>query len=90
MLKVFNWIYGRLFRVLVDEIPEVTIRYIDDIQAARASAEALDNPYELFRAVPAKAVIFTDGKSSVLVLFCHHMVFDGGSGVLFGWEIFVR
>ena len=81
---------GALLRVMTDELPLVTIETIDDIHAARGLAEALDKPYDLSGGLPVSAVIYTDGKDSVLVLLCHHIMFDGGSDVLFGRELFAR
>ena len=81
---------GRLIRVLSDDLPEITIVQTDDIREARKSAESLDRPYDLSLGIPVRAVIYTDGKSSVLALLYHHIMFDGGSDVLFGRELLAR
>ncbi len=92
--EAFHSVYrekdGRLLRVLVDEIPEITVCQISDIQAARSMAEAQDKTYDLSAGIPASAVIYTDTKQCLLVLFYHHIMFDGGSDILFGKELFAR
>ncbi len=92
--EAFHSVYrekdGRLMRVLVDELPSVTIEKTDDLSAVRELAEALDKPYDLSGGIPVRAVIYTDGTSSVLALLYHHIMFDGGSDVLFGNELFAR
>ncbi len=81
---------GILMRVLVDELPQITITQVDDINAAHGLAEELDKPYDLSAGIPVSAVIYTDGQSCLLALLYHHIMFDGGSDVLFGRELFAR
>ncbi len=92
--EAFHSVYrerdGALLRVLTDEMPSVAVRQIDDISAVRELAEKLDKPYDLSGGIPVSAVIYTDGLSCVLALFYHHIMFDGGSDVLFGKELFAR
>ena len=92
--EAFHSVYrekdGALLRVLTDEIPSVDVRQIEDISAVRELAEEIDKPYDLSGGIPVSAVIFTDGQSCVLALFYHHIMFDGGSDLLFGKELFER
>ena len=81
---------GALLRVVTDGLPPVTIEQTDDLNALQTLAEAFDKPYDLSAGIPVSAVIYTDGKSSVLALLYHHIMFDGGSDVLFGRELFAR
>lgn len=81
---------GKLFRVVVDELPSVSIEHINDISTVRELAEKLDKSYDLSDGIPVSAVIYTDGQSCVLALLYHHIMFDGGSDVLFGNELFAR
>ena len=77
-------------RVLVDEIPSVTIEQTDDINSVPALAEALDKTYDLSDGIPVSAVVYTDGEKSVLALLYHHIMFDGGSDVIFSRELLAR
>ena len=92
--EAFHSVYrekdGRLMRVLVDEIPSVTIQQTDDISSVKELAEALDKTYDLSGGIPVSAVVFTDGEKSVLALLYHHIMFDGGSDVIFSRELIAR
>ncbi len=92
--EAFHSVYrekdGKLIRMIVDEIPSVTIQHTDDIKAVRELSDALDKTYDLSGGIPVSAIIYTDEKSCVLALFYHHIMFDGGSDVLFGRELFAR
>ncbi len=92
--EAFHSVYreknGTLMRVLVDEMPSVTIQQVEDLKAARETAETLDHDYDLSEGIPVCAVIYTDGKGCLLALVYHHIMFDGGSDVLFGRELFAR
>ncbi len=92
--EAFHSVYreknGRLIRVLVDEIPSVTIEQTDDINSVPALAEALDKTYDLSGGIPVSAVVYTDGEKSVLALLYHHIMFDGGSDVIFSRELLAR
>ena len=92
--EAFHSVYrekdGKLLRVVVDELPSVTIEQTDDMSAVCELAGKLDKTYDLSDGIPVSAVIFTDGKTCVLALLYHHIMFDGGSDVLFGNELFAR
>ncbi len=81
---------GQLFRVPTNDLPSVTIQPTDNIKIVRELAETLDKPYDLSGGIPVSAVIYTDGFHCILALFYHHIMFDGGSDVLFGNELFAR
>ncbi|MEE3406144.1 MAG: condensation domain-containing protein, partial [Acutalibacteraceae bacterium] len=92
--EAFHSVYreknGKLIRVLVDEIPSVTIQQTDDISSVPELAEALDKTYDLSGGIPVSAVVYTDGEKSVLALLYHHIMFDGGSDVIFSRELLAR
>lgn len=92
--EAFHSVYreknGALLRVLTDEIPDITIQHIDDIKTARELANSLDKPYDLSGGIPVKAVIYTDGQSCIIALLYHHIMYDGGSDLLFSRELFAR
>lgn len=76
--------------MLTDDIPAITIQHIDDIKTARELANSLDKPYDLSGGIPVKAVIYTDGQSCIIALLYHHIMYDGGSDLLFSRELFAR
>ena len=92
--EAFHSVYreknGILLRVLTDDIPAITIQHIDDIKTARELANSLDKPYDLSGGIPVKAVIYTDGQSCIIALLYHHIMYDGGSDLLFSRELFAR
>ena len=92
--EAFHSVYrekdGTILRVLVDEIPDITIEKTDDIREGYEAAKALSKPYDLSAGIPARAVIYTDGQSCLVALLYHHIMFDGGSDGIFARELLSR
>ena len=92
--EAFHSVYrekdGVIMRVLVDDIPQITIENTDDIRNAYEAAKAQSKPFDLKDGIPARAIIYTDGSNCLIAFLYHHILFDGGSDSIFANELLAR
>ena len=81
---------GELVRLITDDIPSVTIQTVPSVEEGYAVARQQIEAYDLSGGIPARAVIYSDGQSLLLALFCHHILYDGSSQNVFVKELLDR
>ncbi len=92
--EAFHSVYrekdGEILRVLVDDIPQISIENIDNLQDGYEAAQTHSKPFDLNNGIPARAIIYTDGTACLVAFLYHHILFDGRSDNVFTNELLMR